>query len=328
MRKWMGTLGGCLLVAMTIVCPGRAGAADPSHGEGETTRTLDPAGSAKGEEPSVPAVTLALLDVHVPSTRVSASRIHRMTRTMEAVARRAVDSSSCRVIPVAEVRGSVGPGGTRSCLTPHCIAAIGQRLGATYLVKPVVASVSGGLMVRLDVRDGKTGAVMASKSLVAARKRDLEPVTEWLLLTVLERVPGTGIDAASVPAPPRHVEAFASLKQLRRVQYVPPRYPRRARRKHVEGVVMVEVLCRADGKVKRVRWLSGDRVFRRSVRKAVREWGFAPQPVDFRFRQPVWFRLETLAEESVTQSGPVHPGVSRDTSQDVTAGAFSSASRR
>ncbi len=260
-------------------------------------------GASEGAQALEQQVAVALLDLHVPATRVSGARIRAMTRRMETVLDTHLDGARCRLIPVHEVEARTTVAQRTTCLTADCMMEVGQALGATYLVKGIVASVSGGVLVRVDVRDGLTGAVVASRSLVVSRQRDLVPVSEWLVMEVLSRSPGTGVLAEEVPRPPRRVQAFASLKELRRVRYVPPEYPGRARRRNLEGVVMVEVSCTASGRVKQVRWLSGDRVFRRSVKRAVRRWAFEPQPVDFRFRQPLWFRLESPGvEEQVTRA--------------------------
>ncbi len=284
---WAGWIA--ILLSMALAWPVEAGPSPPATTGDETS---SPSRSPSGAPGDSGAATIAILNFHVPSARVAHSRIRSITRRVAALAEAAVDGEQCRLLAGAEVRARTGREERSSCLTAECMADIGRKTGATYLVKGIIASVSGGLMVRLDMRDGATGAVLASQSLVVSRKRDLEPVAEWLLLSLLGLTPGTGVVAADVPPPPRRVQAFASLKELRRTHYVPPAYPSRARRRQIEGVVMVEVSCSASGRVKQVRWLSGDRVFRRAVRRAVRAWEFEPRPVDFRFRQPVWFSLD------------------------------------
>ncbi len=85
----------------------------------------------------------------------------------------------------------------------------------------------------------------------------------------------------------------------RGVHTPPPRYPRPARRRQLEGAVTVKLLISRDGRVQQVRTqrVDGPRSFAEAVRQAVRNWRF--RPAEHRGRKvPVWavktirFKLE------------------------------------
>jgi len=57
---------------------------------------------------------------------------------------------------------------------------------------------------------------------------------------------------------------------------VPPVYPEIARRMHVGGEVKLEATVDAQGKVKDVKTVSGNRMLAEAAEDAVRQWKFAP----------------------------------------------------
>ncbi|MEA3548435.1 MAG: energy transducer TonB [Thermodesulfobacteriota bacterium] len=72
----------------------------------------------------------------------------------------------------------------------------------------------------------------------------------------------------------------------------PPQYPRLARRRNLEGVVLLEVLIAISGKVADLRLLnsSGHSVLDRAAQKAVRRWLFTPGTIDGR-RHEMWVKV-------------------------------------
>ena len=54
-----------------------------------------------------------------------------------------------------------------------------------------------------------------------------------------------------------------------------PRYPELAKRLHVQGTVRIEVVVRANGKVKSTRVLGGNPVLAQSAIEAAQQWRFA-----------------------------------------------------
>ncbi|MCD6390042.1 MAG: energy transducer TonB [Desulfobulbaceae bacterium] len=72
----------------------------------------------------------------------------------------------------------------------------------------------------------------------------------------------------------------------------PPQYPRLARRRGLEGVVLLEVLINVSGKVADLRLFSssGHSVLDRAAQKAVRRWLFTPGTIDGR-RHEMWVKV-------------------------------------
>lgn len=58
---------------------------------------------------------------------------------------------------------------------------------------------------------------------------------------------------------------------------VPPVYPELAKRMHLQGVVKVEALVRANGTVKSTRVLGGNPVLVEAATSAVNKWRFEPR---------------------------------------------------
>ncbi len=93
----------------------------------------------------------------------------------------------------------------------------------------------------------------------------------------------------------RHREATSSP---RKVAGPRPAYPASARRKEIEGYVLLSIDISREGRVTRARVLefSGSPAFKRAARKAVRKWLFEParkdgDPVPVTRRQRIQFRL-------------------------------------
>lgn len=109
--------------------------------------------------------------------------------------------------------------------------------------------------------------------------------------------PANGVDPKDrAPAPPRG-DAIVEAKPLYRSN-PPPEYPRMARRKRYQGVVLLDILVAASGQVSdaRVHQSSGHPLLDRSALEAVKKWGFEPgrrgdQAVEMWVRIPVKFQL-------------------------------------
>ena len=72
----------------------------------------------------------------------------------------------------------------------------------------------------------------------------------------------------------------------------PPQYPRLARRRGLEGVVLLEALVAVSGKVAEIRLFhsSGHAVLDRAAQKAVHRWLFTPGAIDGR-RHEMWVKV-------------------------------------
>ncbi len=83
------------------------------------------------------------------------------------------------------------------------------------------------------------------------------------------------------------------------VRRIDPVYPFKARRRNIEGQVMLEFLVNPDGRVEEITVVSAapQGVFEESAKDAVRKWRFSPgeirgQAVTTRIRVPIRFRLQ------------------------------------
>lgn len=103
---------------------------------------------------------------------------------------------------------------------------------------------------------------------------------------------GTGKAVAPPPPPPEPLVPPAATSAIAR-----PRYPPAARRKGIEGAVVVMFEVLEDGRAINPQILSGPEELRDTVLKAVPTWRFRPahrgaKMVRYRMKQAIVFRLE------------------------------------
>ena len=70
------------------------------------------------------------------------------------------------------------------------------------------------------------------------------------------------------------------IREPRKVKNVPPRYPEAAQRARIQGVVILECLITAEGKVRAVHILRGVPLLDVAAIEAVRQWRYTPTLVD------------------------------------------------
>lgn len=102
--------------------------------------------------------------------------------------------------------------------------------------------------------------------------------------------PAAAPEPAPVFEPPRHDVAYLANP--------PPAYPAAARRRGIEGTVLLEVLVGAGGEARDVKLVAsaGDASLDEAARTAVRTWRFVParrgtEPVEAWVRIPLVYRL-------------------------------------
>ena len=147
---------------------------------------------------------------------------------------------------------------------------------------------------------------------VAESPQKREPVVETMnMISEVSRQPEVEPVAAPPPSLPLVREdkgqaqgATAAVKVVREAiplykKNPPPVYPRKARRRGVEGVVLLEVLVDISGRVADLRVLSssGHRVLDKAALKSVKKWRFVParrgdESVEMWVRVPVRFELK------------------------------------
>ncbi len=121
------------------------------------------------------------------------------------------------------------------------------------------------------------------------------PVAPKPAVTSSSRADPEDENSRTAPAAARVIQRATPLYRIN----PPPGYPRLARRRGLEGVVLLEVLVDISGKVAdlRVDTSSGHAILDRAALKAVRRWRFTPATIDGHRRQmwvkvPVRFQLQ------------------------------------
>jgi len=121
--------------------------------------------------------------------------------------------------------------------------------------------------------------------------------------TGIDSIFGGGIGQVAVDAPPPVLPAPAGpivvggkIKPPARTRYVAPQYPDIARNSRVQGVVILEAVIGADGKVQDLRVLRSIPLLDEAALAAVRAWAYTPtllngQPTPVIMTVTVQFRL-------------------------------------
>jgi TonB family protein len=64
------------------------------------------------------------------------------------------------------------------------------------------------------------------------------------------------------------------------IRRVTPKYPKEARKQHVEGAVRLHAIIAKDGSIKNLEVISGDPLLVDAALKAVRQWRYSPTLLD------------------------------------------------
>jgi len=92
-------------------------------------------------------------------------------------------------------------------------------------------------------------------------------------------LPGTGLQVDSPPPPPiarAPIRLHAGMQAPRKIVDVAPRYPMHAQRAHIEGVVVLDAVIDATGRVTDVRVTRSIQLLDQAAIDAVRQWRFTP----------------------------------------------------
>jgi len=85
--------------------------------------------------------------------------------------------------------------------------------------------------------------------------------------------------AVPVPPPPAVVRPLpigGKIKEPAKIRHVPPIYPAIAQQARVEGIVIIEAIIGADGRVQQARVLRSTPLLDDAALAAVRQWMFTP----------------------------------------------------
>ena len=101
-----------------------------------------------------------------------------------------------------------------------------------------------------------------------------------LLLAAVARPQGPPTPAAETQgktahSSPRQIKVYSAVAaQL--VYSVYPRYPKEAKKKHLEGNVQVRYIVDADGSVKDAQAVNGNPILGKAAMEAIRQWRYRP----------------------------------------------------
>ncbi|HEY2908293.1 MAG TPA: TonB family protein [Vicinamibacterales bacterium] len=87
---------------------------------------------------------------------------------------------------------------------------------------------------------------------------------------------GTGVEPPTPPPPVAPVRLSTGMQAPRKIVDVTPTYPAMARTARVEGVVILEAVIDAEGRVESVRVLRSIPLLDQAAMDAVRQWKFTP----------------------------------------------------
>jgi len=102
---------------------------------------------------------------------------------------------------------------------------------------------------------------------------------------------------AQLPKPaPGMVRISQGVSQGLLLKKVPPSYPRMALQLHKEGLVELLAIVSKDGRITKIKVLSGDAMLTSAATEAVRQWQYRPyllngQPLDVETQITVSFKL-------------------------------------
>jgi len=92
--------------------------------------------------------------------------------------------------------------------------------------------------------------------------------------------PELGASGKQPAAPATPVPAGGDVKQARLISSVPPEYPAMAKAQHVSGGVTIDALIDSNGRVARMKVLSGPTLLEQAAMDALRQWKYEPAKLD------------------------------------------------
>jgi protein TonB len=141
---------------------------------------------------------------------------------------------------------------------------------------------------------------------MVVRPRDTLLIVALVLVTTVLAL-GQSQDQSSAP-PPSHLQSEPELPKRVRVssgvisglllEKVSPIYPEKARKKHIQGVVILSATIDKNGDIANLVLVSGDPILAKAATAAVRQWKYRPYLFD---GQPV--EVETQIQVKFTLAG-------------------------
>lgn len=118
---------------------------------------------------------------------------------------------------------------------------------------------------------------------------------------------GVGAPPQAAQKEPLRVSGIVMQTQL--VEGAPPKYPKDALKKKVQGLVKLDVIIGRNGRVKSVKVTDGPKELVKAAEKAVKHWRYKPtlykgKPVEVETAVSVRFKLLPPAKKKTAKSKP------------------------
>jgi TonB family protein len=143
--------------------------------------------------------------------------------------------------------------------------------------------------------------LMASPPSPEKNSAATEPPTTEISSAIaeLQKNPGrvvSSIVAPSVQMPANTLPISQGITGGTLIRSIPPTYPDTARRQKIQGDVVLEAVVDVDGRVRDLRFVSGDRILAGAAQQAVSHWRYTPfllngKPVSMRTNITIQFKL-------------------------------------
>jgi len=117
-----------------------------------------------------------------------------------------------------------------------------------------------------------------------------------LALTVDAQQSSDASSSAASPAPPQRVRVSQGVAQRLLVKKVQPEYPSEAKKKHVQGIVLIQFVISKAGEVTEPQVISGNELLVPSALAAFKQWRYRSymlngQPVEVEAQATIVYRL-------------------------------------
>lgn len=84
----------------------------------------------------------------------------------------------------------------------------------------------------------------------------------------------------TAPAVPSRIRVGGQVESAKLVHKVQPKYPKEAKKNHIEGKVRLEAVIGVDGRLKEIKVISGDPILATAATAAVKKWRYRPTIVE------------------------------------------------
>lgn len=213
--------------------------------------------------------------------------------TVRAVQRLGVAKITAATHPQAAVSGPLTPAENQ---TAPATATEGSNSITAGAQAPANGDVSAAHATHASPPEGSLRVYEDGKEIFR-----ISPPTEPRETGDADGTSGAEVRTASTVQPPG-LEESPEVAEGKPVHRVDPEYPEEARRRQIQGPVVLDVRTRRDGAIQEIRLVSGQAVLADAAIAAVKQWQFRPrtvngQPVEMQTRITLNFRLTGTSED-------------------------------